>query len=52
MTRFNFDYPEDEHEEWKVAATRKGQTLKEWGRRAMNAAAAREKAERAAERKR
>lgn len=53
MPSVNYDYPEDEHEEWKVAAARKGQTLKEWVRRALNKAAEEQAAERAeAERKR
>ena len=52
MTRLNYDYPEDEHVEWSVAARRKGVTLKEWARRALNRVAEEEAAGRAeAERK-
>ena len=46
MTRLNYDYPDDEHVEWSIAARYKGQTLKEWARRALNKAAEEEKAER------
>ena len=42
VTRLNYDYPDDEHVEWSVAARYKGQTLKEWVRRALNEAAQRE----------
>ena len=47
VTRLNYDYPDGEHEEWKVAATRKGQALKEWVRRSLNEVAERQQAERA-----
>jgi len=40
-----YDYPADQHEEWKAAARRKGQPLKEWVRRSLNAAAESEQAE-------
>jgi len=53
VTRLNYDYPDEEHVEWSVAARYKGQTLKEWVRRALNKVAADEKDERdAAERRR
>ncbi len=53
MPQVTYDYPDDEHRRWKVAASHKGQTLKEWIRRALNDAADTQEAERAeAERKR
>lgn len=35
----NYEYPRAQHERWKAAADRKGQSLKEWIRRALNEAA-------------
>lgn len=53
VPQVSYDYPDDEHQRWKLAATHKGQTLKEWIRRALNEVAERQEAERAeAERKR
>lgn len=49
----NYEYPIDQHERWTEAAGWKGQTLKEWVRRALNQAADEQAEERAeAERRR
>jgi predicted HicB family RNase H-like nuclease len=49
----NYDYPDEQHRRWKVAAGHKGQTLKEWIRRALNQVADEQQADRAeAERRR
>lgn len=52
MTRLNEDYPPEQHQAWKLAATWKGITLKEWVRLTLNKAAAEEEAAREAERRR
>ena len=41
----NYTYPADQHARWKQAADRKGQTLREWVRRALNEVADRQDAE-------
>jgi predicted HicB family RNase H-like nuclease len=46
VTRLNYDYPEGEHQQWKLAATHAGIDLKAWVRRALNQVAKAEKAER------
>lgn len=38
----NYEYPRAQHERWKAAADRKGQSLKEWIRRALNEVAERQ----------
>jgi hypothetical protein len=48
----NYDYPDDDHQRWKLASTHRGQTLKEWIRRALNAEAERQETERAEEERR
>lgn len=48
----NYRYDDGDHQRWKVAATWKGQTLKEWVRRALNKVAAEEEAEREERRRR
>lgn len=36
MPQVNYDYDDEDHQRWKVAAARKGQTLREWIRRSLN----------------
>lgn len=43
----NYKYPVDQHERWTEAAHYKGQSLKEWVRRALNQVAEQQEAERA-----
>ena len=43
----NYDYPDDEHRRWKLAATHKGQTLKDWIEQALNEVAERQARDRA-----
>jgi predicted HicB family RNase H-like nuclease len=42
VSSVNYDYDEGDHQRWKVAAAHKGQTLKEWIRRALNEVADRD----------
>lgn len=48
----NYDYDDEDHLQWKLSATHKGQSLKEWIRRALNKVAAEQEAERAEEERR
>ncbi len=53
VPQVSYWYDDDEHQRWKVAAAYKGQSLKEWIRRALSDEADRQEQERAeAERKR
>jgi len=52
VPQVSYGYPEDEHRRWKLAATYKGQSLKEWIRRALNEAADRDEQQRADEERR
>ena len=47
MPSVNYEYGDEEHQRWKLASVRKGQTLKEWIRRALNQAADEQDAQRA-----